>query len=173
MCNFWHFGQWPSWFSSRALRPMGLLFTPSDITWYDDMACGKAYHHIWTSQKGYNMYKANKMAWGARFSSYILPHPPTALTGLHTHIAFLHTSLLTMCICIWIFGSVPDIQSLCWSLQDPYLELGLPIVCFLHQFRVLHLDHSIRSRRQGSASTDPETVTSYDTTLRLGRVWET
>ncbi len=26
MCNFWNFGKWPSWFSSRASRPMGLLF---------------------------------------------------------------------------------------------------------------------------------------------------
>ncbi len=26
MSNFWNFGKWPSWFSSRAWRPMGLLF---------------------------------------------------------------------------------------------------------------------------------------------------
>ncbi len=25
MCNFWNIGQWLSWFSSRAPRPMGLL----------------------------------------------------------------------------------------------------------------------------------------------------
>ena len=27
MCNSWIFCQWPSWFSSRASRPMGLLFS--------------------------------------------------------------------------------------------------------------------------------------------------
>ncbi len=26
MCDFWNFGKRPSWLSSRALRPMGLLF---------------------------------------------------------------------------------------------------------------------------------------------------
>ncbi len=26
MCNFWNFGQWPSWVSSRSSRPMSLLF---------------------------------------------------------------------------------------------------------------------------------------------------
>ncbi len=32
MCNFWNFGQWPSWLSSRASRPMGLLFFSSHDT---------------------------------------------------------------------------------------------------------------------------------------------
>ena len=26
ICNFWNIGQWPNWLSSRAPRPMGLLF---------------------------------------------------------------------------------------------------------------------------------------------------
>ncbi len=35
MSNFWNFGKWPSWFSSRASRPMGLFFYFSLI--WDDM----------------------------------------------------------------------------------------------------------------------------------------
>ncbi len=31
MCNFCKFGKWPSWFSSRASRPMGLLFEASNL----------------------------------------------------------------------------------------------------------------------------------------------
>ena len=52
MCNFWNFGQWAaSWFSSRASRPMGLLFFKIGLLSEVSSACVCGQHEHATGKR--------------------------------------------------------------------------------------------------------------------------